>query len=240
MSEPEQVTQTLGEPGEPCRSCGAALAPDQRYCLNCGERRGGPRVDFRSHMKSKGAAATPERSAAAGPSGGPGDGGAPGAQTPPGDGAKRQRDYAPLAAAGGIAVLGIMLLIGVLIGRGSGPSTSSAPPPQVVTVDAAPSGESEATADAPEGDEGGGQQASGKASGQKKGGKGQDAAAGGSGSTGDAAVASEDTLKNLQEQSPEEYQDSSAKLPDEIATPGAPPPTDGKAAGGGSGGTTIE
>ena len=31
-----------------------------------------------------------------------------------------------------------------------------------------------------------------------------------------------------------------AKLPDEIATPGEPPPTDNVAPGGGSGGTTIE
>ncbi len=40
----------LGEHGEPCRGCGAPLAADQRYCLNCGLRRGEPRVDFRGHM----------------------------------------------------------------------------------------------------------------------------------------------------------------------------------------------
>jgi hypothetical protein len=29
-----------------CASCGARMADDQRYCLNCGQRRGEPRLDF--------------------------------------------------------------------------------------------------------------------------------------------------------------------------------------------------
>jgi hypothetical protein len=44
----------------------------------------------------------------------------------------------------------------------------------------------------------------------------------------------------LEEQSPDEYSENSAKLPDEIATGGAPPPKDDKAPGGGSTGTAIE
>ncbi|MBE2320035.1 hypothetical protein DVA67_028985 [Solirubrobacter sp. CPCC 204708] len=36
----------LGPDGEPCASCGAPLAADQRYCLNCGERRAATRVPF--------------------------------------------------------------------------------------------------------------------------------------------------------------------------------------------------
>lgn len=35
----------LAEGPEPCGDCGAALAPDQRYCLGCGGRRGERRVD---------------------------------------------------------------------------------------------------------------------------------------------------------------------------------------------------
>ncbi|MFL5474017.1 MAG: hypothetical protein ACJ8AM_16805, partial [Gemmatimonadales bacterium] len=31
---------------EACASCGAQLAGDQRYCLNCGARRGDARVPF--------------------------------------------------------------------------------------------------------------------------------------------------------------------------------------------------
>lgn len=30
----------------PCRTCGASLAPDQRYCLACGTRAAAPRLDF--------------------------------------------------------------------------------------------------------------------------------------------------------------------------------------------------
>jgi hypothetical protein len=36
----------LGAPGESCWSCSVPLAEDQRYCLNCGERRTDPRLPF--------------------------------------------------------------------------------------------------------------------------------------------------------------------------------------------------
>jgi hypothetical protein len=36
----------LGAEGEPCAVCGAALAADQRYCLNCGARRADARLPF--------------------------------------------------------------------------------------------------------------------------------------------------------------------------------------------------
>src|SRR6202008_3968596 len=36
----------LGAEGEPCAVCGAALASDQRYCLNCGTRRAEARLPF--------------------------------------------------------------------------------------------------------------------------------------------------------------------------------------------------
>ncbi|MEX2105314.1 MAG: hypothetical protein WD810_00295 [Solirubrobacterales bacterium] len=227
MTEPQQTTPPLGSPGEPCRSCGAALAADQRYCLNCGERRGGPRVDdYRRHLNGHATAAAP-------PAGEPqAKAPSPAAALAAGE-EKRQRDYAPLAAAGGIAVLGVMLLIGVLIGRGTGATTTATPAPQVVTV-GAEADDSQTAGDSRQESQGE-RRASGKSSG-----KGSNLAAGNSGGAGDAAVASEDDLKELQEQSPEEYQDSSAKLPDEIATPGKAPPTDDKAPGGGSGGTTIE
>jgi hypothetical protein len=89
-----------------CPTCGAAMAPDQRYCLSCGARRGAARV-------------------------------APaGSQPVPADtavvSAQRPADVSPLAAVIGIALLGGMLLIGVLIGR-SGSDDNSTPAP-VVTV----------------------------------------------------------------------------------------------------------
>jgi hypothetical protein len=210
-----------------CPSCGAALAEDQRYCLNCGQRRGEPRVDFRQHLDSK-PTATEEPEAAV-------NAAAPAAPLPL---EKPQRDYAPLAAAGGIAVLGIMLLIGVLIGRGTGTETSSAPPPQVVTV-AGGEASGSGTAEEPEETSGGAGKSKKKDSGGKA--KKKDkVVAGGSSDTGNAPVASESQLEALQEKTGEEYAEESAKLPDEIATPGEPPPTDKKAPGGGSGGVTIE
>jgi hypothetical protein len=43
----------LGPPGEPCAACGQPLAGDQRYCLNCGERRGPPRLDPLAHARGR-------------------------------------------------------------------------------------------------------------------------------------------------------------------------------------------
>ena len=211
-----------------CSSCGAALADDQRYCLNCGLRQGEARVDFRQHLDSK------EAATKAGPAD-PGLAAAPSAPAPePPD--KPQRDYAPLAAAGGIAVLGIMLLIGVLIGRGTSDSNDSSAAPQVITVGAAPAA---AGAKNDEAGSGGDTQGGKKSSGGKSA-KNQNAAAGGKTDTGNAPVASDDQLEALQGKTGQEYAEESAKLPDEIATPGAPPPTDSKAPGGGSGGVTLE
>lgn len=84
-----------------CANCGAAMAPDQRYCLSCGARRGAPRVPVTAP---------------------PGDSGAPPA-APAQSG--RPADVSPLAAVIGIALLGGMLLIGVLIGRGNADDSSN-------------------------------------------------------------------------------------------------------------------
>jgi len=200
--------------GEPtCRSCGARLAEDQRYCLNCGERQGKPRIDFRQYE------APPVQPQDPTP--------APTAEEKP------SRDYTPLAAVGGIAVLGVMLLIGVLIGKGDSGGAAPAPAPVVVQGGEADTGKTAS-------EEGGKATAGSKKANLKAGGKGGGAVKGGSTNTGNAPVASDEELQNLQEQSPQEYSENSAKLPDEIATGGAPPPEDSKAPGGGSKGTAIE
>jgi hypothetical protein len=218
-----------------CSSCGAALASDQRYCLNCGQRRGDTRVDFRRHLDTQ-AVATKEPAKPANGTGAP-SAIAPVAEKPQPD--KPQRDYAPLAAAGGIAVLGVMLLIGVLIGRGSGGEEPAAAP-QVVTVPSAESSAGGATAGTQEtGASGGDGKAGAKASGDKAA-KKDDVVAGGSTDTGNAPVASDEQLEALQGKTGEDYAKESAKLPDEIATPGAPPPEDNKTPGGGSGAVTLE
>jgi hypothetical protein len=212
-----------------CPSCGAALAEDQRYCLNCGRRQGEPRVDFQRHLDQTKTVAT---SAAAAADGNGGGAAVPPSGPPPVE--KPQRDYAPLAAAGGIAVLGIMLLIGVLIGRGTGSDQPSAAAPQVVTV-AQDGAEESGGKDSKE--QGAG---AGEGSVKKKTGKSKNTAASGSTDTGNAPVASEQQLEALQGKTGQEYAEESAKLPDEIATPGEAPPTDNKAPGAGSGGVTLE
>lgn len=235
QAQPPPSSQPMAPPAgsqvEPCRECGAPLAADQRYCLNCGRRRGDARIDFRQHMPAQGAAgsggAASNGHAPAPPAAGPTDVAAP---EP-----KPQRDYTPLAAAGGIAVLGLMLLVGVLIGRGDG-NQASAPPPQVVRVQGGGEGTTASNQEgAAEKGEAGAKEA--KAKGSGKGG----AVTGGSGKAPPAEItASDSELEALQGKSPQEYSEAAAKLPDEIATPGAAPPTDSKAPGGGSKGTAIE
>jgi len=217
MSDPAATTQVLGRAGEPCRECGAPLAADQRYCLNCGRRRGEPRLDFRRY------ASVPAPPAS--------NGATPASAQPAQPEEKPQRDYTPLAAVGGIAVLGAMLLIGVLIGKGDGGGTAAAPPPVIVR-----GGEADAGKTAAAEETGGAAAKQAKAKAGKKGG----AAKGGSVDTGDAPVAGDEALEQLQEGTPEEKAERSANLPDEVATGGAPPPEDSKAPGGGSKGTAIE
>lgn len=199
-----------------CQGCGAGLDSVQRYCLNCGQRVGEPRLDFRRYLVADGG---PESAAAAAA--------VQTGETPP---QRPQRDFAPLAAAGGIAVLGLMLLVGVLIGRG-GDEQAAAPAPQVVRVQGG--GEGEESAAAGQASSGGGKKSS------KRGGKEKNTS--GSSSPPPAAITADDSeLEALQGKSPQEYSEASAKLPDEIATEGKPPPEDDKKAGGGSAGTTIE
>lgn len=204
-----------------CQSCGAGTDAVQRYCLNCGARVGEPRLDFRRYLVA-GDAAPPPPAPAGAPVGGPSP-------------EKPQRDFAPLAAAGGIAVLGLMLLVGVLIGRG-GEDQAAAPAPQVVRVQ----GGGEA-GDRTVGGKGGGGGRLGGGKRQKPKGGGKSKNTGNSGAPPPAAITADDSeLEALQAKSPQEYSEASAKLPDEIATEGKPPPEDNKKAGGGSAGVAIE
>jgi uncharacterized protein YjbJ (UPF0337 family) len=198
----------LGEAGEPCAGCGAPLAADQRYCLNCGQRRAGPRVDYRRYLAPAGGEAPspppPEEPTATA------------TQEP----SKPERDYAPLAAVGGIAVLGLMLLVGVLIGKGNG-TTATTPAPVIKVPTVAGTTSSEA---APQEASSGSKRSKGK---EKKVDTGAKSVAGGL--TGDAASnaegtvqASEGDLEALNNTSGESYQDAVKKLPDKIATPGRP------------------
>ena len=89
------------------------MAVDQRYCLNCGNRRGPPRVAVAEQAGER-----------------PAEAAAP--AEPAGDG--RPNDVSPLGAVLGVALLGGMLLIGVLIGRGD--TSNDQPPAQTIQVGA--------------------------------------------------------------------------------------------------------
>ena len=92
----------LGDHGEPCSQCGSPMAADQRYCLNCGARRGGPRLQYEQHLLS---AASGQQA----------NGSAPAA----GQQRRGPGEWSPMWAAAGLAALGAFLVIGVLLGKGS-------------------------------------------------------------------------------------------------------------------------
>jgi hypothetical protein len=100
-----------------CANCGAPLAADQRYCVECGERHGDPRLPVMSGRQDLSAPAL--------------------APPPPRKGASRlARASANTALIAGVGTLLVALGVGVLIGRSSEsnnqPAASAAP--QVVTI----------------------------------------------------------------------------------------------------------
>lgn len=221
MPEEQLQQPSLGKPGEPCGECGAALAADQRYCLNCGQRRGGPRIDYGAVMAG-GAPAQPSQQQPV-----PSANGA----APPEEPAKRERDYAPLAAVGGIAILGVMLLIGVLIGKGDSPSSAPATP-SVLRVDPGEAGGG--------GSGGGSGGSSANTSNGLSGGKKKKKGESGGGSTA-PIEASTNELEELNSETGEDAAKKALELPNEIATPGEPPPIDKSTPpAGGEKGITIE
>jgi hypothetical protein len=104
---------------EPCAACGAPLAADQRYCLECGERRapmssvllGGPPSAAAGHSQSPPAAPPGHAPASA-------------------EGAGRGNAVTVIA---GVGVLLLAMGVGVLIGRSSA-SKPAAAPAQVISV----------------------------------------------------------------------------------------------------------
>jgi hypothetical protein len=101
-----------GVVGDRCPNCQSPLAPDQRYCVNCGERRGRARFS----QETLAAQTAPAAAAAA---------------VPPRQPHRRLSSAATLVA--GVATLLIALGVGVLIGHDSNTSTP-ARSAQVITV----------------------------------------------------------------------------------------------------------
>lgn len=224
----EQPTTEMGAAaGEaPCSGCGFPLAADQRYCLNCGRRRGEPRVDYAPLLAAEPATPPAAQAAAALP--------------PP---APRAPEASPLVAVSGIALLGLMLLVGVLIGRGDGNGgTQDAATPTVVQV-GKDQGSKVADASAP-GTGGGSTDGQGAAADKAGSAKTKDVSSSSSsqdpGSIDNPDVASQSQLQDLANKSGDDYQQASQNLPDTIAIPGKPPPTDNQAPGGGSDAMVIK
>jgi hypothetical protein len=130
--EPEppatQIQTSAVQSGDRCASCGSPLAADQRYCLECGRRRGDPRLPFMDAVVLMDAVQRP-------------------AQPPPPPPKKKRTGISPNAALiTGVGVLLLALGIGVLIGRsGHQEVAQTAATPQIIKV---PSGGGEETATA--------------------------------------------------------------------------------------------
>lgn len=152
MSDLSTQVQSAAVPGgDRCPSCGATLAPDQRYCLECGQRSGDPRLPFMD------AVVLLEATKRAGQ------------PSPPPPKKKRGSGISPNAALiAGIATLLLALGIGVLIGRsGQHEVAATAPTPQVVRVGGG-GGEEEAAASAGKGSTGQGGASKAKTKKQKQ------------------------------------------------------------------------
>jgi hypothetical protein len=209
----------LGEPNAPCRACGAPLAADQRYCLQCGTRRAEARLPFLEILARQVPAATlPQTTVTRTTS----------------SGAWFTRLSANTAAVAGVACLLLALGVGVLIGGlGSDDASGSSAAPQIITVGGGAAAPAAATTAAPAsttapaatdttGDAGDASSSGGKSS--KK--------AASSGKTDKKAAAE---VKDLEKSSGDDYAKKSEKLPKTLGTGGAPPPVDkSKPIGGGS------
>jgi hypothetical protein len=213
-SDPKLDLPALGEEGDVCEECGAGLAVDQRYCLNCGTRRGGSRLDFEQMLFANAGGAMP------------GNGGTMAmAATGPVAHAPGLRDWTPAVAVGAIAVLGAMLLLGVLIGKKDNGTTQVTAAPAATTAAAAPTAATPTDAAAAA--------AAAKNKAAAAGPAGGGAVKGGSGSTaGIPTAAAPSTGKAAS--------DASKNSPDVVATQGTPAAQDPNgAAGGGSKSTCI-
>lgn len=147
-----RVRTPIAGSGDNCPNCGASLAPDQRYCLACGHRRGDPRLPFMDAVVFMESAKQPSPAQVAATTAAP---------LPD----RRPFMSANASLVAGVATLILAIGVGVLIGRsGDGGSTNAAAPaPQVITVGEGGGGASTPTT---------------KASGSKEGGSGKSATAG--------------------------------------------------------------
>ncbi|MDO8212953.1 zinc ribbon domain-containing protein [Conexibacter sp. CPCC 206217] len=229
-----------------CRTCGAQLAPDQRYCLSCGTRVTAPRLDFVAELEqsNRAQAATnghdPAAATAVHAAGAPAlDGAAPGGAAPAPAPSRLDKIGGPMGAA---AVVLVALGIGFLIGQ-AGNDTPVAQRAPVVNIQGGglpTSAPAPATTDTTASDP-----AAATDSGASSDASSSDRARGAT-SRRDAAADAQRVLESTrdipQSTGTERTGGDINRLrqqPTETATPGAPPPVDDEPAGGGSEATSI-
>jgi hypothetical protein len=207
----------LGEPNAPCRTCGAPLAADQRYCLNCGNRRAEARLAFLDVLAQQVPAAAATETTTT---------------TRRGPHGLFGRMSTNAAAVAGVACLVLALGVGVLIG-GLGSDDAPASSPQIITVGgAAPAAAPAASTSAPATTETTLDTSTDSSSSSK----GKSSKKDSSASSSSGSKATNSAVKNLDSSSGSDYSKKSAKLPKQVGTGGKAPPKDtsGKAIGGGS------
>jgi hypothetical protein len=103
----EEPTRQLSVAGssDHCVNCAAPLAVDQRYCVNCGERRGKPRFSLAGHHDEPVQEVVTKRSASASP--------------------RRPRTSAGFNLIAGVATLLLAMGVGVLIGHSNSQSNTT-------------------------------------------------------------------------------------------------------------------
>jgi hypothetical protein len=126
------VHHSLVASSEQCPSCGNPVATDQRYCLQCGQRCGEPRLPFMNAVTFMDAMKRP-------------------AASPPTPPKAKRRGISPNAALiTGVGTLLLAMGVGVLIGRSGNDSvaTNASQPAQVITVNGGGGAESATAATA--------------------------------------------------------------------------------------------
>lgn len=135
-SPPAAQPSPFSAVGERCPSCQARVAADQRYCLECGRRRGDPRLPFMDAVSFMDGAARKRH------------------EQPPASPPRRLRVSANASLIAGVGTLVLAMGVGVLIGRSGGQGGGTAntkPAVQVVKIPAASEAAGTVTAAAPSG-----------------------------------------------------------------------------------------
>ena len=209
------VGESGAGPDESCAACGAPLVEDQRYCLECGERRfpmssvllggmGGPQSGGSSRSQS-----------AASPPAAP-----PGYGSSSADGGGRRGNAVTVIA--GVGVLLLAMGVGVLIGRSGASSKQPVTPTQVISVSQpAPATGASATETTPANTEPASKSGSSKSS---KGGSAKEtpAASGAASAKGanESHPAPPSVVQNLAKKHGKSYEQESKNLPNVVSTGG--------------------